>query len=275
MELKTISVMGCGWLGLPLAEELVKRGYRVKGSTTTAEKLPLLAAKGIEPFLVQFPENSSKSQLREFLEADVLLFNIPPSRSTTDQSTYEQLLQAVLERCSPQGRAVLFVSSTSVYPDLNRGVTEADAVPSPNASSLMLRCEFLVQQAMPGRATVVRFGGLMGGQRHPGRFLAGKTAVPQPDGPVNMIHLTDCVQLLAEMIRQEKWGYVFNACAPEHPTRQAFYTQASQLLGLVPPKFTQSSEPKFKRISSERVQQELSYTFLYPNPLTCLTSPAF
>ena len=40
-----ISIMGCGWLGLPLAAQLVKAGYNVKGSTTTPEKLEVLQAE--------------------------------------------------------------------------------------------------------------------------------------------------------------------------------------------------------------------------------------
>lgn len=33
----TVSILGCGWLGLPLAEQLLAEGYSVKGSTTRAE----------------------------------------------------------------------------------------------------------------------------------------------------------------------------------------------------------------------------------------------
>gem|GEM_PF-4555050 len=47
----TISIIGCGWLGLPLAEFLVQKGYLIKGSTTREEKLDQLKSKGIQPFL--------------------------------------------------------------------------------------------------------------------------------------------------------------------------------------------------------------------------------
>ncbi|WP_210488819.1 SDR family oxidoreductase [Rufibacter aurantiacus] len=273
MEKKRISVMGCGWLGLPLAQELVKQGTQVKGSTTTPAKVEVLRSAGIEPFLLSFPENSSKTDLQDFLTADVLVFNLPPSRSASEQSSYEDLLQKVLV-AAPASLEVIFVSSTSVYPDLNREVQEADAVASPDASSLMLRCEFLVQQSFAD-STIVRFGGLMGSSRHPGRFLAGKTEVPQPNGPVNMIHLADCVGLLLGIIQQEKWGFTFNACAPEHPTRKEFYTQAARQLGLTPPSFASQGEEKFKIINSDFIRQVLNYTFLFPDPLDCLSAPNF
>ena len=42
MQKETITILGCGWLGLPLAQTLVKEGYSVKGSTTTEDKLEVL-----------------------------------------------------------------------------------------------------------------------------------------------------------------------------------------------------------------------------------------
>lgn len=275
MAIKTISVLGCGWLGLPLAEELVKAGYKVKGSTTTPDKVSTLSAKGIKPFLLSFPENSPKTELASFLEADVLIFNLPPSKSSSETTSYEQLLQTVLQGLSTKTKAVIFVSSTSVYPDLNREVVEKDALASALSPSLMLRCEHLVQQVPHVKSTVVRFGGLMGGSRHPGRWLAGKSHVPQPEGPVNMIHLWDCVRIIRQIVEEEKWGFTFNACAPKHPTRHDFYTGACQLKDLPPPSFAPQGEPHFKRISSSFLQEELPYRFIFPDPLSCLTSPDF
>mgnify|MGYP003615968040 CR=1 FL=1 len=37
-----ISILGCGWLGFPLAQKLIETGYEVKGSTTSESKLEAL-----------------------------------------------------------------------------------------------------------------------------------------------------------------------------------------------------------------------------------------
>ena len=39
-----ISILGCGWLGLPLAVELISKGYKVNGSTTSMTKVRELEA---------------------------------------------------------------------------------------------------------------------------------------------------------------------------------------------------------------------------------------
>ena len=38
-EREKISILGCGWLGLPLAKSLLAKGYKIKGSTTSESKL--------------------------------------------------------------------------------------------------------------------------------------------------------------------------------------------------------------------------------------------
>ena len=51
-----ISILGCGWLGLPLGEHLVREGQAVRGSTTTPARLSELAARDIEPFRIDLGE---------------------------------------------------------------------------------------------------------------------------------------------------------------------------------------------------------------------------
>ena len=50
--MQKVSILGCGWLGIPLAKALLKKGLLVKGSTTTVEKISLLKSFGVEPHLI-------------------------------------------------------------------------------------------------------------------------------------------------------------------------------------------------------------------------------
>ena len=53
MSKKQISILGCGWLGLPLAKHFISKNYEVKGSTTTQEKTQMLADNKISPYLIK------------------------------------------------------------------------------------------------------------------------------------------------------------------------------------------------------------------------------
>ncbi|WP_347157024.1 SDR family oxidoreductase [Pontibacter chitinilyticus] len=270
-EPTTISILGCGWLGLPLAAQLVQAGYRVNGSTTSAEKLPLLAKKGIQPFLINLQEERlAQEALQKFLQAQVLVLNIPPHlRSDGGEAYINQmhlLLKALLR--SPVSR-LLFVSSTSVYPDLNRVVTEEDVVFTDELEpgNMLLQAERLFQDREEWITTIVRFSGLVGGTRQPGRFLAGKKDVLNGDAPVNLIHLDDCVAILQRILEQQQWGKVYNACALEHPMRKDFYTKAAVAIGLAPPEFAAMDKTAFKLIKSQKLQEDLAYTFIHPDPM--------
>ncbi|MHC2990941.1 epimerase [Pontibacter sp. HJ8] len=270
-EKADISILGCGWLGLPLAESFVQSGYRVNGSTTSEPKLALLQEKQINPFLLNLLDPALVEQhLQDFLNTKVLVLNIPPKLRSDGGDSYLRQMHRLYNalRDSPVSR-VLFVSSTSVYPDLNRIITEEDSMftEEQEPENTLLLAEKLFQDSEDWMTTIVRFGGLTGGSRHPGRFMAGKQNLLNGDAPVNLIHLDDCLGILQRIVQQEKWGQVYHACADEHPLRREFYAKAALDLGLEPPTFLDMEETKFKLINSRKLKEDLSYVFRHPDPM--------
>ena len=71
--MKTSSLLGCGYLGFPLALNLLQMGYNVKGSTTTPGKIQQLKKAGIIPYLIRVDEDMNK----DFFDADVLVLTLP------------------------------------------------------------------------------------------------------------------------------------------------------------------------------------------------------
>ncbi|KAA9346072.1 SDR family oxidoreductase [Adhaeribacter soli] len=268
---KKISVLGCGWLGLPLAEALLKQGYQVAGSTTTPEKLGLLAAKGISPFLLDLRSPVIVPENGRFFQAEILVVAIPPGRGQENpyQDQIARLQKILLN--SPV-KQVLFVSSTGVYAPSSAIITEKSALDHSGAVALIAAEDYMLSAENPWKTTIVRFAGLFGPGREPGRFLAGKKDLPNPEAPVNLIHLEDCIGIISEIIKQEKWGEVFNACADEHPSRKVFYQAATRNLGLPEPAFVTSAEENKngKWISNQKLKAALNYTFLYPDPLQAI-----
>ena len=265
-----VSILGCGWLGLPLAEQLATAGYQVAGSTTTPEKLALLQHKNVQPYLLNLldPDKVSTQTLAEFLKTDYLVISFPPRlRAGLEKQYLPQIewLKAALDQ-SPV-KYVLFVSSTSVYHDVNAEVSEDYSDNALDFGSPLYRAEELIKQSSSYQTTILRFGGLVGGSRQPGRFLAGKTGVPQPKAPVNLIHLADCLAIIRKIIFEQIFNETLNAVADEHPSRQQFYTAAAQALQLEPPQFDESLPEAFKIISNSKLKSRLVYEFIYPNPL--------
>ncbi len=261
---KKISILGCGWLGLPLAKKLVAKGWQVKGSTTTAEKLELLEETGIDPFLIDV-ETGKEQYNPHFFDSDFLMLNIPPGHKKKP-NFYLSKMQSLLPYIEASSiQKVIFISSTSVYVDVCREVTEAD---EPDKSTELLQAEMLFLSAKNWDTTVVRFGGLFGPDRHPGRFFRDKNSIPNGLSPVNLIHLQDCLGLIEAVLDQPKTG-IYNAVAPSHPTKKEFYSKAIAKMGLATPEFL-AEKTDWKIINAEKVTADFGYRFQYPDLLACL-----
>lgn len=274
MAVSTVSILGCGWLGLPLGRHLVAQGYRVKGSTTTPDKLDVLRTAGIAPYRIALAPDLEGERTQDFFDTDLLVLNVPPPRGRDDLRTYHLKQIDAVRRAAIEGPVewILFASSTGVYPRVDTVVTEDDAPEDPEAveaplrptGAVLLEAERRLMETPDFDTTVVRLAGLYGPDRRPGRFLAGRTNVAGGEAPVNLIHLDDCIGIVAAIIEQDVRGEVFNACADEHPTRRALYTAAAERLGLDPPTFEAGGTNKV--VSNAKVKRVLGYTFQHPRP---------
>ena len=250
----SISVLGCGWLGLPLAKGLVNDQFQVKGSVRSQEKAQVLKQNSVTPYVLDL--DKKEQDWKPFLHSDILVIAMP-SKNVEGFSS----LIALIEESSI--KHLVFVSSTSVYGDNNGVVTEEQSALN---ASVLYQIESLFTQSTAFSTTIIRFSGLVGYSRNPGRFFAKSgRSVSNPDAPVNMIHQDDCVELIKQIIKQEKWNDLFNACADTHPTKREFYTQATQRISIAPPCFIESDEQTFKIISNQKIKDTLGYEFIYPD----------
>lgn len=272
-ERKIISILGCGWLGLPLAKSLLAKGYEVKGSTTSVSKLEVLKNAGISPFQIQLEENQIIGNMEDFLnETDVLIVDIPPGLrgdfATSNEMAFVNKVKTLIPFIEKSGiPKVIFVSSTSVYDDAFPIVTFTEATP-PNPSSesgkQLVIAETLLQSNPYFKTTIIRFGGLIGADRHPIKFLAGRENVENPEAPVNLIEREDCIKIIEKILNQVQnanWNETFNAVAPNHPKRIDYYHKKALEMNLKVPTFVKDSISKGKIISSQKLQTILDYSF--------------
>ena len=260
-----ISILGCGWLGVPLAKALLKKDFLVKGSTTSMEKLLTLENVGITPFLIELGEVSIKGNVSEFLEeSQVLIIDIPPKLRGTASENFVAKIKNLIPFIEKSGiKKVIFVSSTSVYSDENILVTaETIANPDTESGKQLKASEQLLQNTSHFETTVLRFGGLIGEDRNPIRFLAGRTNIENPNAPINLIHQEDCIGIILKIIDSNCWGKTFNAVAPFHPSREAYYTQKAKEYNLELTIFTASKPSIGKTILSDKLEKVLNYRFI-------------
>jgi nucleoside-diphosphate-sugar epimerase len=141
-------------------------------------------------------------------------------------------------------------------------VTESTK-PNPETESgkQLLATEIRLQSNENFKTTVVRFGGLIGENRHPIHFLAGRKNIENPEAPINLIHQEDCIGIIEAIVKKEYWDETINAVAPFHISRIAYYTQKALENNLPLPEFDQTKISIGKTILSDKLGNTLDYKF--------------
>ncbi|WP_299008746.1 SDR family oxidoreductase [uncultured Shewanella sp.] len=270
--MKSVSIVGCGWFGLPLAKALVKAGFDVRGSKRSKAQAMLLAQERISGFCLDLDDSETPcvelaESVKSQLDSDYLVVNVPPGFRHDPDAYLRRLTQLKVWVSDCHYQRIIFISSTGVYPSQNQIVTESDAKMHSLASEHLLKAEQVFTDL--AQTCVLRFAGLVGPKRHPGRFLSGKQNIAGGESPVNLVHLTDCVRAVIHILSAEKVQPVYNLCALKHPTRARFYQVASMHLNLAEPIFN-DVEVAGKTVDGRFITQDLGFEYQFSDPMSML-----
>lgn len=270
--MKKVAIIGLGWLGMPLALSLMARGYQVLGSKTTPDGVEAAQMCGIEsyPLLLQ-PLMVCDSEAQEALfNVDVLILTLPARRSGDGVDFYFQAVQQVIDTALAHGvPRIIFTSSTSVYGEGDGLVNEhSHLLPVTGSGKVLKELESWLHSLPGTEVDILRLAGLVGPERHPGRFLANKTDVAHGHRGVNLVHLDDVIDAITLLVQAAQGGYIYNLCAPGHPARAEFYRQMARQLGLTPPHFQPDiNSGSGKLIDGSLICRELGFVYQHPDPL--------
>lgn len=268
-----IAVMGCGWLGLPLATSLQKSGHTIMATCRSEKKAKALTQLGFNAEKYELGSALTHQRLDKLFTAQVLVLNIPVGRKTPTTEHFVQHMQELLKHAaSSQIQNIIFISTTSVYGDSSGIVTEKSPTNAQTQSGqINLAVEDLVKAHFEGRSTIIRPAGLVGKDRHPANYLAGKSGLLNPNSVVNLVHQDDVIQGIGSVIKNEVWGQTLVLSASEHPTRQVYYSWAAEQLNLAAPTFIEEQEQSIgKMIDASSSLGILDMHLKYPSPYDML-----
>lgn len=261
-----IAILGCGWLGFELGKELRALNHEVKASVTRNEKFVDLHAAGLVPYTIKLYEKGIQGDIRSFLaKSDCIVVNIPPGLRKNPEADFVSKVRTIIPYLEKSYcPRIIFVSSTSVYknepgfPEVREN-TETDN--SSNIAVQLRNAELLLLNNDNFKSEILRFGGLIGDDRHPVNQLSGKKDLSYPKAPVNLVHRRDCIKAILALIEKPATNSIYNLVYPEHPTREEYYTRIAQDRQLEAPHFSQDNASAGKKVSSERFQKEFDFKF--------------
>ena len=261
-----VSIIGLGWLGLPLAKHLLKEGFDARGSKTLLPIRGVKSYEGVKAFHLEAIPEVVCLQPSDLFDADVLIISIPPDRKRDDvEEFYPGQVHHISKFAMRYGvRRCLFTSSTSVYGDEAREVNEdSELNPTTYSGRAVVNAEMALKELWGDSCTILRLGGLMGPNRHPGRFFGDRNNVPGGSKPVNLVHLDEILGATQMILKEDLWGRVFNVVIPDHPTRAEFYPEAARLGNFDIPEFVDDAVGgKIVNSSLESVGYKFRYTSL-------------
>lgn len=259
-----IAIVGLGWLGLPLAKHFISKGFQVAGTVRSEEKKEKIKSEGI-PVAIWNSKSQNNAIDPDFMQnSKYCIINIPPGKiNSTDD--YANDCINILPFFSTQTKFI-FISSTGIYPE-NIGIAIEDQFDrKKHLDNHIALAEQWLDQKLNKRLTILRMAGLIGVNRHPAKFLAGKKDILNGLAPVNLIHLTDCIQLIEKVIEKSCWGEVINGCSNEHPSRKDYYTKACQYFGMELPDFKNDVSESTKLIDNSKSKLLLKVEYQMSSP---------
>ncbi|MBF0297348.1 MAG: hypothetical protein HQK51_01425 [Oligoflexia bacterium] len=238
MNIKTISILGAGWLGTELASKLLlENKYHIKVSTTSINKIDKFIKMGLEPYLINFSPTlnnmsasgiNSDNNFLHFFKSDLLIISIPPKVKTYGEEFHlnqiKELINYLLSVPNSFDGYIIYLSSTSVYGDYQGIVDEeTPATPSKASGRVILAVENILKEKFTNKLTIIRLGGLIGPGREPSHFSKKNPKLIDSNLPINLIHLDDACRVIISVIKESAWNETFNAVSDEHISKNEFY----------------------------------------------------
>ncbi len=258
-NMNTVSIIGLGWLGLPLAHHLKTQGWKITGTKrTTLAVQQIQEEEGIDCIQLDLSLSYIPS---EILNSQRMIINIPPSRS--EDNYVEGIKRLVSLGILQNLKHVIFVSSTSVFPNI-QGMFDEESqteITSPTTQKLIEVEQWLL--TLDIHCDILRLGGLIGKNRHPIHYLSGKSNLSGANQPVNLVHLNDCILAIQLLLETPQKQRIYHLCSPLHPTRAEYYGEIAKQLQLPPPHFLPDNQPMKRVIAANKICQQLGFDYQY------------
>jgi len=254
---QSITILGAGWL----ANHFITKHHKLFHPIITTSKSSPKPTHSTDHFFLDIYQQPLSFH---FPPTDICLITLPFSRQLHEPMDYAQGIQRVIDQC-PAYKKIIFTSSTSLYKLNNGMVNETSPVDTtPRAHALSCTEQFLLNKT--SHCYILRLAGLCGGTRN-SKKKCQKPVIPFGQHPVNLIHITDIVNVMYELTQpHHNKSDIINVCASEHPSKESYYRHICQTFNLTPPNFKAKEQP-FKRVSNKKLIDRYNVNLVYPSPL--------
>jgi nucleoside-diphosphate-sugar epimerase len=275
-----VLIIGCGYVGLPLAMELARQGHQVWGLRRGPYVEHELKAAGITSLAGDITKPETLSALPGAYDWVVNCVSSSGGGEADYREVYLKGTQNLIEWLSPRPpRKFVYTSSTSVYGQTDGSTVDEASLAEPESptAKILVEAENVLLTAATDRkfpAVILRVAGIYG----PGRgywfkqFLRKEAAIEgRGERLMNMIHRDDVVGAVLNALLHGRAGEIYNAVDNEPVSQISYFRWLSEMLDQPLPPFVpedlnaaRKRALTNKKVSNRRLKTELDYEFKYP-----------
>lgn len=247
--MKNYLIIGYGWLGKALAEELKSDELKIWASSSDANKLIEIEANGF--FSIPLTKTNQVLCWKEIpgWHFDKVIITLPPFEGVLE--SLKNLLNAL------SFTQLIFTSSTGVYIESNTLINESSPV---DETHLVSQMEASIRSLATSNYHILRLAGHIGPNRHPIRyFLRHRRPISNGQAPVNLIHQSDIIAAIIVLLQDTQKDSLYNLSWPEHPSKEQYYGDLALEMG--EEKLTFLEGNRGKKIDGSKITQETSFNY--------------
>jgi nucleoside-diphosphate-sugar epimerase len=287
-NISSVGIIGCGWLGHALAHQLQGKGVKVVATRSNTDNVEQLRSQGIDASVLLLPNEQSHLNAHPIFNSQCIVIAITPQFKQGRADYGDKVEQLVIAaKASQRVEQVILLSSTAVYSGLVGDILETASLDfTADKVEVLSQAEQAVlsfsdtavdklESAVSERASfVLRLAGLVGPNRHPGKFLLHGRMLKSPEAKVNLIHQQDVIGLICSLLNERVDSGIFNGVSRTHVSKREYYQTAASALNIAPPTFELEADNPIQAmriVSGDKASEVLDYQFVYPDLLAWLS----
>ncbi len=279
--LPDILIVGCGDIGVRVAQLEKQAGRKVSGLVRSEEGAERLRSYGIVPVMGTLDDLTSLSDLPT--GGKLVYYFAPPTGGGPFDSRMRSFCQAV--SAGPLPEKVVYMSTSGVYGDCGGEWVTEETPLNPQTSRAQRRVdaettlkEWGQEHSVP--VVILRVTGIYGPGRLPlARIQQGHPVLREEESPpTNRIHADDLAVVSVKAAETATDGDIFNVSDGQPGTMTQYFNLVSELLDLPPLPQVDMEEAKrvmnpmmlsylteTRRMDNRKMIDQLGVTLRYPN----------
>ncbi|MEO8242504.1 MAG: SDR family oxidoreductase [bacterium] len=265
--MNTLLSIGHGYSAQALSRRLLPQGWRVIGTTRTADQAERLAAMGVEPLIWPGDIGDAMGQ------ATHLLTSVAPDADG------DPVLRGLGAQIAGAGlQWVGYLSTTAVYGHHDGAWVDETTPLAPTTARGAARVRAEAEwMALGVPLHIFRLAGIYGPGRGPFEKVRDGTArrIRKPGQVFSRIHVEDIAQVLEASLKRPDPGAIYNVCDDDPASPEDVLSMAAALLDLPAPPMVPYDDAEMtpmarsfyaenKRVRNDRIKAELAVQLRYP-----------